>query len=93
MNVMYEGWTFPTRVRYFSSFGFTDANSNGRIDRTPSELAPSNVQIDMRLSKTLKNGIDVYLGADNITESRVPVSSSFPLEGQHLSYVGMRMTL
>lgn len=93
MNVTYEGWNFTTRVRYFSSFGFTDANSNGRIDRNPSELAPSNVQVDMRLSKTLKNGVEVYLGADNITESRIPVSTSFPLEGQHLYYVGMRMMM
>lgn len=93
MNVTYEGWNFTTRVRYFSSFGFTDANGNGRIDRNPSELAPSNVQVDMRLSRTLKNGIDVYVGADNITESRVPVSTSFPLEGQHLYYVGMRMAM
>ena len=74
-------------------FGFADANGNGRIDRNPSELAPSNVQVDMRLSRTLKNGIDVYVGADNITESRVPVSTSFPLEGQHLYYVGMRMAM
>ena len=93
MNVVYEGWNFTTRARYFSSFGFTDANANGRIDRNPSELAPSNIQVDMRLSKTLKNGIEVYLGADNITESRVPVSTSFPLEGQHLYYVGMKMTM
>ena len=93
VNVAYEGWNFTTRVRYSSSFGFTDANSNGRIDRNQSELAPSNVQVDMRLSKTLKNGIEVYLGADNITESRVPVSTSFPLEGQHLYYVGMKMTM
>ena len=93
VNVTYEGWTFTTRARYFSSFGFADANGNGRIDRNSNELAPSNVQVDMRLSRTLKNGIDVYVGADNITESRVPVSTSFPLEGQHLYYVGMRMTM
>ncbi len=93
VNVTYEGWNFTARLRYFSSFGFSDANNNGRIDRNPNELAPSNVQLDMRLSKMLKNGIEVYLGADNITESRVPVSTTFPLEGQHLYYVGMRMTL
>lgn len=93
MNVTYEGWTFTTRARYFSSFGFTDANSNGRIDRTPTELAPSNIQIDMRLARTLRDGLDMYVGADNITESRVPVSATFPMEGQHLYYVGLRMTM
>lgn len=93
LNIEYAGWTFTTRLRYFSSFGFADANSNGRIDRNANELSPANVQVDMRLAKALKNGIEVYLGADNITESRVQVGGVAPLEGQHLYYVGMRMTL
>lgn len=93
VNVVHDGWNFTARLRYFSSFGFSDANSNGRIDRNPSELAPANFQLDMRLSKMLKNGIEVYVGTDNVTESRVPVSTTFPLEGQHLYYIGMRMTL
>lgn len=93
VNIIHDGWNFTARLRYFSSFGFSDVNGNGRVDRTGNELAPSNVQLDLRLSRTLKNGLDVYVGADNVTESRVPVSSSFPLEGQHLYYVGMRMTL
>lgn len=92
-NIEYDGWTFTTRLRYFSSFGFTDANGNGRIDRDQSELAPTNVQLDLRLAKTLANGMEFYVGADNITESRVQVGGVAPPEGQHLYYVGMRMTL
>ncbi|MEQ1794165.1 MAG: TonB-dependent receptor [Nitrospira sp.] len=92
-NIEYDGWTLTTRLRYFSSFGFTDANGNGRIDRDQNELAPANVQLDMRLAKTLRNGMELYVGADNVTESRVQVGGVAPPEGQHLYYVGMRMTL
>ncbi len=92
VNVMHDGWTFTTRFRWFSSFGFSDANGNNRIDRGPGETAPANIQIDMRLAKTLKNGAEVYLGADNVTESRYNTGGGiFPPEGQHLYYVGMRM--
>lgn len=93
ITVEHAGWTFTTRLRYFSSFGFSDANGNGRIDRRSDELSPANVQVDMRLGKTLKNGLEIYIGADNITESRVQVGGVAPLEGQHLYYVGMRMSL
>jgi len=92
VNVTYEGWTFTTRLRYFSSFAFTDANGNGRIEQT--ERAPGNVQIDMRLSKMLKSGMELYLGSDNITESRWNTGGGvFPPEGQNLYYVGMRMAM
>ncbi len=93
LNAEYDGWNFTARLRYFSSFGATDANSNGRIDRNPTELSPANVQIDMRLAKTLKNGLEVYLGADNVTESRVQVGGVAPPQGEHLWYVGIRTTL
>ncbi|MFO0774372.1 MAG: TonB-dependent receptor [Nitrospiraceae bacterium] len=93
LNASYDGWTFTARLRYFSSFGFADVNGNGRVDRSSNELSPANLQLDLRLGKQLKNGVEIYLGADNVTEARVPVSSSFPLEGQHLYYVGMRMAL
>ncbi|MCC6966176.1 MAG: TonB-dependent receptor [Nitrospira sp.] len=92
-NIEYDGWTYTTRLRYFSSFGFTDTNNNGRIDRNQNELAPANVQLDMRLAKTLANGMDLYIGADNITKARVQVGGVPPPEGQQLYYVGMRMTL
>lgn len=92
-NVEYEGWNLTARLRYFSSFGFADANSNGRIDKNPNEVAPSNVQLDLRLAKTLKDGLDLYVGADNVTESRVQVGGVAPPPGQHLYYVGMRMAM
>jgi hypothetical protein len=79
-------------VRYFSSFGFTDLNRNNRID--PNEKAPSNVQVDVRLSRTLNNGLELYGGAENLTQSRMNVrSGSIPLPGELLWFVGMRMTL
>lgn len=93
VNVEYEEWTLTTRLRYFSSFGFADANSNGRIDRNPNEVAPSNVQLDMRLAKTLKSGIDLYVGADNVTESLVQVGGVAPPSGAALYYMGMRMAM
>ena len=92
-NVEYEGWTLTSRLRFFSSFGFADANSNGRIDPNPNEVAPANAQLDLRLAKTLKNGIDLYVGADNVTESRVQVGGDAPPSGEHLYYVGMRMAM
>ena len=92
VRVEYDGWDFTTRVRYFSSFGFSDLNGNSRID--PNEKAPSNIQVDMRLSRTLKNGIDIYVGAENVTSSRMNVrSGSIPVAGEHLWFVGMRMAL
>lgn len=92
IRVEYAGWDLTTRVRYFSSFGLSDLNANSRID--PNEKAPANVQIDVRLSRMLKNGIEIYGGADNLTESRMNVrSGSIPLAGEHLWFVGMRMTL
>jgi len=92
-NIEYDGWIYTTRLRYFSSFGFADANANGRIDRDQNELAPANVQLDMRLAKTMSNGMEFYVGADNITNARVQVGGVAPPEGQQLYYVGMRMTL
>ncbi len=92
VRVEYAGWDLTTRIRYFSSFGFSDLNRNGRID--PNEKAPANVQIDVRLSRRLKNGIEIYGGVENLTESRINVrSGSIPLPGEHLWFVGMRMTL
>lgn len=92
VRVEYDGWDLTVRARYFSSFGFSDLNSNRRIE--PNEKAPSNIQVDVRLSRVLKNGIEIYGGAENITESRMNVrSGSIPLAGEHLWFVGMRMTL
>lgn len=92
IRVEYDGWDLTTRLRYFSSFGFSDLNRNNRVDSN--EKAPSNFQIDMRLSKTFKNGIEIYGGVENLTESRINVrSGSVPLEGPRLWFVGMRMTL
>lgn len=92
IRVEYAGWDLTTRVRYFSSFGFSDLNRNNRIE--PNEKAPSNVQVDVRLARTLTNGIELYGGVENLTESRINVrSGSVPLEGPRLWFVGMRMTL
>ena len=92
IRVEYGGWDFTTRIRYFSSFGFSDLNTNSRID--PNEKAPSNMQVDMRLSRTLKNGLEIYGGAENVTESRINVrSGSVPIPGEHLWFIGMRMAL
>lgn len=92
VRVEYDGWDLTVRARYFSSFGFSDLNRNNRIE--PNEKAPSNVQMDARLSRKLKNGIEIYGGAENITESRMNVrSGSIPIAGEHLWFVGMRMTL
>ncbi|MBI4002946.1 MAG: TonB-dependent receptor [Nitrospira defluvii] len=92
VRVEYDGWDFTARVRYFSSFGFSDLNGNARVD--PNEKAPSNIQVDVRLSRMLKNGIEIYGGAENLTESRMNVrSGSIPIAGEHLWFVGMRMTL
>ena len=90
--VQHAGWDFTTRIRYSSSFGFSDLNSNGVVD--PNEKAPGNVQVDMRLSRMLKNGLEIYVGAENITESRINVrSGSVPIPGEHLWFLGMRMAL
>lgn len=92
VRVEYDGWDLTTRVRYFSSFGFSDLNRNGRIE--PNEKAPSNVQMDVRLARTLTNGVELYGGVENLTQSRINVrSGSVPLEGPRLWFVGMRMTL
>lgn len=55
VRVEYAGWDLTTRIRYFSSFGFSDLSRNNLID--PNEKAPSNVQLDVRLAYQLKNGI------------------------------------
>lgn len=92
IRVEYAGWDFTTRIRYFSSFGFSDINGNNRIDSN--EKAPSNLQMDVRLSRTFRNGIEIYGGAENITESRMNVrSGSIPVSGEHLWFIGMRMAL
>ncbi len=84
-------WNFTARLRYFSSFGLSDLNRNGRVD--PNEKASSNVQLDLRFAYQLKENVEIYLGADNVTESRVTVRSATQVDGEHLYYVGMRMTL
>ena len=86
-----DRWNFTARLRYFSSFGLSDLNGNGRVD--PNEKAPSNVQLDLRFACQLKENVEIYLGADNVTESRVTVRSATQVDGEHLYYVGMRMTL
>jgi len=92
LRIEYAGWDLTTRVRYFSSFGFADLNRNNRID--PNEKAPSNVQVDVRLSRTLNNGLELYGGAENLTQSRMNVrSGSIPLPGELLWFVGLRTTL
>lgn len=89
----YDHWTLTARVRYFTEFGFADPNNNGRIDRNSSELAPANIQLDLRLAMLLKNGLEIYGGVDNATSSRVQVGGVFPPEGLPLWYFGMRMSL
>lgn len=90
IRIEYAGWDLTTRIRYFSSFGFSDLNGNSRID--PNEKAPANVQVDARLARAFKNGIEIYGGAENLTESRMNVrSGSIPIPGEHLWFVGMRM--
>jgi outer membrane receptor for ferrienterochelin and colicins len=92
VRVEQDRWDFTARLRYFSSFGFSDVNGNSRVD--PNEKAPANVQLDLRLAYKVKKDAEIYLGADNVTESRLNVSSAqVPLPGEHLYYVGMRMTL
>lgn len=90
--VEHDGWSLTTRLRWYSSFGFGDLNTNQKID--PNEKAPSNLQLDMRLAKTLKNGIEVYGGGENMTSSRMNFSSGLiPQPGVMLWFVGMRMTM
>ncbi len=92
VRIEQDRWDFTARLRYFSSFGFSDVNGNRRVD--PNEKAPANVQLDLRLAYKLKKDAEIYFGADNVTESRLNVSAAqVPLPGEHLYYVGMRMTL
>lgn len=91
LRIERERWNFTARLRYFSSYGLSDLNRNNQVD--PNEKAPANVQLDLRLAYQLKQGIEIYLGADNVTESRMTVSTAQVLPGEHLYYVGMRMAL
>ena len=86
-----ERWNFTARLRYFSSYGLSDLNRNNKVDAN--EKAPPNVQLDLRLAYRLKHDVELYVGADNVTESRMAVSAAQVLPGENLYYVGMRMAL
>lgn len=89
----YDRWTLTARARYFSEFGFADADADGQIDRNSLELAPANIQLDLRLAMMLQNGLEIYGGVDNATSSRVQVGGVAPPEGLPLWYFGMRMAM
>lgn len=92
IRMEYAGWDFTTRMRYVSSFGFADLNRNSKIE--PHEKAPGNTQIDVRIARVLKQGVEMYGGVENLTEARMNVSSGVsPLPGARLWFVGLRMTL
>lgn len=92
MRIERERWNFTGRLRYNSSFGFSDLNRNNVVD--PNEKAPSNIQLDLRLAIQIRKDVELYGGADNVTQSRMNVSAGqVPLPGVALYYVGMRMTL
>jgi outer membrane receptor protein involved in Fe transport len=92
IRMEYAGWDLTTRMRYFSSFGFTDLNRNNRID--PHEKAPANLQLDVRLARVLKQGIELYGGVENLTAARMNVSAGLlPPPGVRLWFVGLRMAL
>ena len=90
--VQYAGWDFTARIRYYSSFGVADFNDNNIV--SPSLTAPSNTQIDVRLARIFKNGLELYAGAENITGSRMLTRSFLvPAMGEQLWFVGVRIAL
>lgn len=60
------GLTASARGRYRSRYGFSDRNGNGIVD-VGAEYAPGYAMLDVTLTKALAAGVDVQVGAENLT--------------------------
>ncbi len=88
----WQHWDATIRLRYFSSFGLSDANRNGRVDRA--EKAPSNTQVDLRVSRRIQGQFEIYGGVENLTSARINVRSIIqPQETDPFWFFGMRLHL
>ncbi len=61
------GFTASVRGRYRSRYGFSDVNGNGIVD-TDAEYAPSHAILDLTLTQTLADTVDLQVGANNLTD-------------------------
>ncbi len=84
------GLTASARGRYRGRYGFSDRNGNGIVD-VDREYAPGYAVLDLTLTQSLHDGIDLQIGGENLTGHSDP--QYVPQLSGRRWFVGLRTQL